>query len=86
MEVGSPVIGTKIGCIAEIIEHEVNGLLVPYGDTIALKEAMSRMLLNDDFRREMIQGGKQTLRSKFRVDIYRQKLEEIYNRSSRLND
>ncbi|OPZ81578.1 MAG: D-inositol 3-phosphate glycosyltransferase [bacterium ADurb.Bin429] len=39
-----PVVATRIGGIAEVVEDGVTGLLTPIGDPIALAEAMARVL------------------------------------------
>jgi glycosyltransferase involved in cell wall biosynthesis len=40
MAVGTPVIGTRIGALAEIVEDGVNGRLVPPADWRALARAL----------------------------------------------
>jgi glycosyltransferase involved in cell wall biosynthesis len=42
--VGTPVIGSCIGALAEVIEDGVNGLLVPPGNATSLAQAMERLL------------------------------------------
>jgi glycosyltransferase involved in cell wall biosynthesis len=42
--VGTPVIGSRLGGLAEIVEDGVNGLLMPPGDAEALARAMERVL------------------------------------------
>src|SRR5439155_8099097 len=39
-----PVVASRIGALAELVEHEVTGLLVPPGDTAALVAATLRAL------------------------------------------
>lgn len=39
-----PVVASRIGALAELVEHEVTGLLVPPGDTAALVAATQRSL------------------------------------------
>jgi len=78
MDVGTPVIGTRIGGIPEIIEHGTNGLLVDYGDIEALKKSIIEILEDKLLRKKLIQGGYETINSKFRVEKYQGKLENIY--------
>jgi glycosyltransferase involved in cell wall biosynthesis len=42
--VGTPVIGSRIGGLAEIVEDGVNGLLLPPGDAESLARAMESLL------------------------------------------
>ena len=79
MSVGTPVIGTRIGGIQEVVEHEVNGLLVPYGDVSALKEAMKRMLEDESLRKKTVAAGFQILKDRFNKETYKKKLENIYD-------
>jgi len=79
MYTGTPVIGTKSGGIPEIIDNEVNGLLVPYGDVLALKEAILRVLNDEVLKQRIINAGYCTLQSKFNRECYAEKLENIYD-------
>ena len=79
MDVGIPVIGTRVGGIPEIIEDGVSGLLVDYGDIEALKNSIIKILKNNSLREKIIQGGYETVNSKFCVETYQEKLENIYD-------
>ncbi len=79
MDVGTPVIGTRIGGIPEIIEHGTNGLLVDYGDIEALKKSIIKILENKLLRKKIIQGGREIINSKFRVETYQEKIENVYD-------
>jgi glycosyltransferase involved in cell wall biosynthesis len=43
---GRPVVGSRVGGIADLLEDGVNGVLVEPGDTEALAEALVRVLSN----------------------------------------
>jgi glycosyltransferase involved in cell wall biosynthesis len=73
------VIGTDIGGIPEIITHGENGLLVDYGDVDNLKRSIIEILKNNSLREKIIQGGYDTINSKFRVETYQGKIENIYD-------
>jgi len=79
MGVGVAVIGTKVGGIPEIIDNEVNGLLVPYGDVLALKEAILRVLNDGTLKRRIINAGFCTLQSRFNKEHYSKRLENVYD-------
>lgn len=79
MDIGIPVIGTEVGGIPEVIDNEVNGLLVPYGDKFALKEAILRVLNDEVLRQNIINAGFHTLQSKFNEECYSKKLENVYS-------
>ena len=44
MAAGLPVIASRVGGIPTLIDHDINGLLVPPGDATALAAAISRVL------------------------------------------
>ena len=79
MAVGTPVIGTNVGGIPEIIEHGVNGLLVDYGDIEALKRSIIKILKNEQVGKKIVEGGYETINTKFRVETYKEKLENVYD-------
>lgn len=47
---GRPVIGSNVGAISELIDHEGNGLLVQPGDVTALSNAIKRLIALPDAR------------------------------------
>jgi glycosyltransferase involved in cell wall biosynthesis len=56
MRAGTPIVATRVGGVAEVVEHGVTGLLVPPGDAHALAEAIGR-LLEDDAERVRLAGN-----------------------------
>jgi glycosyltransferase involved in cell wall biosynthesis len=65
MAAGLPVISTPVGSIAEVIEQETNGLLIPPGDRGALAAAMGRLASDTDLRQRMGQANRERARSRF---------------------
>ena len=61
----------------EIVDNEVNGLLVPYGDGLALKEAILRILNDEVLKQRIINAGFYALQLKFNKECYSKKLENI---------
>lgn len=68
MVLGRPVVGTKVGGTPEIIEHWVNGLLVPPKDPEALAWALVRILSDQELASDMGDAGRRTIEEKFTVD------------------
>ena len=56
-----PVIGAWAGGIPEVVKHEENGLLVPFGDVEALAAAIRRLLENPDWAAQLGESGYQGL-------------------------
>ncbi len=53
MAAGLPVIASDVGGVADIIEHEYNGFIVPSNDGTALGRAIGAVLGNEQLRKEM---------------------------------
>ena len=62
-----PVIATRVGGVAELVEDGVNGLLVAPGDVAGLICAMERLLRDPDLRRRMGQAGRAVVESRHDV-------------------
>lgn len=54
---GTPVIASDVGGLAEMVHHERDGLLVPPADSLALADAMIRLLQNQSLQARLQQGA-----------------------------
>lgn len=63
-----PVIATAVGGIAEAVEHDITGLLVPSEDIGALKNAMAWMISNPISALAMGEIGRTVVASRFTTD------------------
>jgi glycosyltransferase involved in cell wall biosynthesis len=75
-----PVIATDVGGNPEIIVHQVNGLLVPPQNIVALKEAICLLLSNSSMRRKLGQSGYETIVGEFSFEQRTSKIESLYIR------
>lgn len=64
MAMGLPVVHSRVGGAAELITHEVNGLLFPVGDTQALVDALAR-LADRSLARRMGSNARRTVEAQF---------------------
>ena len=55
---GRPIVGTDIPGVRAIVEHEVNGLVVPVKDAHALARAIGRLLGSEQLRTEYGRAGR----------------------------
>ena len=53
MACGLPIVATKVGGIAEVLHHRVNGLLISPGDEKAITDSLDQLLGDDDLRYRM---------------------------------
>ncbi|MGH8529925.1 MAG: glycosyltransferase family 4 protein [Nevskiales bacterium] len=60
MQAGLPIVASAVGGIPEIVEHEVNGLLVPPRDAGALAQAMLRLYQEPALRDRFSAAGRVT--------------------------
>lgn len=65
MMAGKPVIGTRVGGIAEIIRNEVTGYLIPPGDYFELADKINYLIEKPELRKEMGLMAKKVAEEKF---------------------
>jgi glycosyltransferase involved in cell wall biosynthesis len=58
MSMRVPVISTDISGIPELIDHDINGLLVPEKNAEAMADAIERLLLNPELRQQLADAGR----------------------------
>lgn len=63
-----PVIATRVGGVAELVEHGVSGQMVAPGNAADLTEAMVILARDADRRREMGQAGRAKVCAAFDID------------------
>jgi glycosyltransferase involved in cell wall biosynthesis len=80
MAADCPVITTNIPVVNEIVQHNENGILVPYGNAEALAQATIRLLQDPELREQLIAGGRTTLREHYHEDQLVRKIEAMYHR------
>jgi glycosyltransferase involved in cell wall biosynthesis len=63
-----PVIASNLGGPAEILTHEVNGLLVPPGDEQELAMAIGKLLDDQPLRERLGAAARQTVEERFTIE------------------
>jgi glycosyltransferase involved in cell wall biosynthesis len=76
LAVGTPVIATSVGGVAEIVEDGRNGLLVPPGDAEALADAIGRFFADEGLRERLREAAAASVERYAPERIYEQ-LETI---------
>jgi glycosyltransferase involved in cell wall biosynthesis len=78
MRAGLPVIATRVGGLAEVVEHEVTGLLVEPGASAALVDAIRST--SAESLRSMGEAGRQRFLAHFTLDRMHAQLTSLYQR------
>lgn len=78
MACGLPVISTNLPSIAEVVQHEKTGILVPPGDSLALSKAMATFVDNPVLAATNGANGKQRVEKMFSSQAIVQQYEALY--------
>lgn len=84
---GTPVVATDVGGLPEVVEHGVDGYLVPPGNPAALADRILEVLNMGPEGRAMGHRGRERIRSRFTYEgqavRYQQLFEELTSRAGR---
>jgi glycosyltransferase involved in cell wall biosynthesis len=74
-----PVVATGVGGVPDLVEHGVNGLVVPPRDPAAVAEAINALLADGPRRRAMGEAGRKRVRDAFGVDRLVADVDRLYS-------
>lgn len=80
MEMGKPIIGSRIGGIPELIEDGKNGFLYNYQDVDELSLKMKLLFENEELVKEQSKMSRQLYEEKYNEKIYYKKILGIYEK------
>jgi L-malate glycosyltransferase len=80
----TPIISTDVGGIREIITHKKNGWLVPFGDEVALTEALVTVGKQPDLRRQFAEESERIAASRLSAEHFISRVEEFYKQCAML--
>lgn len=83
MATGSPVIGSRIGGLVDIVADGETGLLVTPGDVVALRAAIKRLMGDHALRERMGQASKRRVAA-FQVSAVVPQIERVYQNMRRM--
>ena len=75
-----PSVATRVGGIPEVIEDNVSGLLVPFGDAGALAGAVERLIQDPALRAALGRAAQQRARERFSAEVIVPRYEALYRR------
>lgn len=79
MSCGLPVIVADFPGVNEVVTNEVNGLIVPSRDPLALSKAILYILENRDVQKRLGENARQTILQKHSWEKVTNKLDKVYN-------
>lgn len=80
-----PVVATRVGALAECVDDEVTGLLVPPRDPKQLADAIVRILKDSELRTRMGAAGLEKLRRECSPEVVARQTLQVYSNASGLN-
>lgn len=82
MTAGVPVLATAVGGLPELITHEKNGWLVPFGDEDKLVEGIASLLERRELSSGIATGARQHVSRSFPSHKFISRIESIYTEST----
>lgn len=78
MACGVPAIGTRVGGVAELIEHGTNGFLVPQKDADAIADCIRTILDQQDSLPEVLSRAREAIERDYDLQRLNADLENVY--------
>jgi len=82
MAVGVPVLATEVGGLPELITHETNGWLVPFGDEEKLVDGIASLLEQPQLSTRLATQGRQYVTKTFPVHEFMTRIEAMYTETA----
>jgi N-acetyl-alpha-D-glucosaminyl L-malate synthase BshA len=77
---GYPSVATEVGGIPEVIENDVTGILVPFGDTLGLARAVEGLIKDPARRLALGRASQARARERFSADVIVPRYLALYHR------
>lgn len=84
MTAGVPIVCTAVGALPTLLEHEKSALFVPLHAPAALAEALERLILRPDLRKELAAHAQAVARKTYTAEAMYERYRDIYGRLIRL--
>lgn len=78
MASGTAIVASKVGQVAQVLEDERNGLLVPPGDTAAMASALKRLIDDTGLRLQLSKQARNDAVQKYSWENYISRLECVF--------
>jgi glycosyltransferase involved in cell wall biosynthesis len=83
MASGKAIVASSVGQVAEIIQHEKNGLLVPPGNAGIMADAIKRLISDGELQMQLGQQARHDVIQKHSWETYITHLEGVFNSFAR---
>ena len=83
MAAGKPVVATRVGGVADLIEDGKDGLLVEPGDVVALAEAIVRTLSDEPLRKRLGAAARKKILERYTLKSMVQRTATLYTNGNR---
>jgi len=80
MVLAKPVIATRVGGIVDVVDDGQTGILVPPNDSVALAQAMIKLLSDKDLRIRMGRAGRDKIDTKFSAQTMVNQIQGVYEK------
>ncbi len=81
MAAGVPVVATQIAGVSELVEHEVDGYLVPAGDAETLADRIGNLVQNEELRSRFGTAGRAKVTAEFNIQTEVARLHQLMSRA-----
>ncbi len=78
MAAGRPIVATKVGAVADLLEDGVHGLVIPPRDVSALTGALARLFSEDRLARALGEAARERVRQRYSREAMVRRFEEFY--------
>lgn len=80
MAASKPVVATDVLGTREVVVHNETGLLVPYGDSEALADAIAELMDSGELRLRLGRVGRERLEKQFDERVVAERIDDIYRK------
>jgi glycosyltransferase involved in cell wall biosynthesis len=77
---GTPVIGSNVGGIPDIIKNHETGILVKQKNSLRIAEGIIKLLKSKELSRYLVKNARKHVKSNYSWDIVANKFSEVYNK------
>jgi len=78
MAAGLPVVGTNVEGIRDVISRNENGILVELGDVLALRDALTRLIGDPEWRHRLGRAGREKAVQKYSLERCVREYEQLF--------